>query len=111
VWIDHFLITTDNPSSVGNSNPEIPEDYLLAQNYPNPFNPTTAISFSVPTATNIELKVFDVLGREVATLVNEPLAPGSHTVKFDAGRLASGVYHYRLRAGDFVETKKMILMK
>jgi len=100
----------------------IPTEYKLEQNYPNPFNPSTIINYQLPVAGNVTLKVFDVLGREVATLVNEEKAAGSYKVEFNpassiknlsAGRQgpASGVYFYQLRVAEFIETKKMILIK
>ena len=102
----------------------LPASFSLSQNYPNPFNPTTTISFAVPyvetehtVSLHVTLKVFDLLGREVATLVNEEKAPGNYKVAFDAshpeqGRsMTSGIYFYRLTAGDFVEIKKMLLLK
>ena len=88
-----------------------PADFNLAQNYPNPFNPTTQINYSIPSSQKVVLKVYDELGREAATLVNENQAAGNYTVDFNASNLASGVYFYRLQAGDFVQMKKMVLMK
>ena len=90
---------------------ELPEGYSLSQNYPNPFNPSTEIAFSIPAQSNVELKVFNLLGQEVATLVNQTMAPGSYTVDFNAAHLASGMYVYRLKADNFVSTYKMVLMK
>ena len=87
------------------------ESYRLEQNYPNPFNPTTNITYVLPKAENVSLKVYDVLGREVATLVNEVKPAGAYTVPFNASSLASGVYFYKLQAGSFVQTKKMMLVK
>jgi hypothetical protein len=89
----------------------IPQSYTLSQNYPNPFNPTTVIKYSIPKETQVSLKVFDILGREVANLVNAKQAGGSYQVSFDASKLASGVYIYRIDAGDFVQAKKMMLIK
>lgn len=89
----------------------IPNEFSLAQNYPNPFNPSTTISFTIPQSEFVTLKVYDILGREVATLVNENLTAGNHTYNFDASKLTSGVYFYKLQTGKFSETKKMILMK
>ncbi|MCS7210102.1 MAG: S8 family serine peptidase [Chloroherpetonaceae bacterium] len=89
----------------------LPRTFELAQNYPNPFNPSTAISYQLPTATNVVLKVYDMLGREVATLVNARQEAGRYQVTFNATNLASGIYFYRLQAGSFVETKKMMLVK
>lgn len=88
-----------------------PKTYNLAQNYPNPFNPTTTIQYSVPQRSNVALKVYDVLGNEIAVLVNEEKERGVYSVNFDATQLASGIYFYRLKAGSFVETKKMILLR
>jgi hypothetical protein len=89
----------------------IPEDFSLSQNYPNPFNPTTNIKFSLPTTQYTILKIFDIAGREVATLVNEKLQAGEYEFKFDANGLSSGVYFYQLRADEFVKTRKMVLTK
>lgn len=88
-----------------------PSEFVLSQNYPNPFNPTTAIKFSVPERSDVSLKVFDMLGREVATLVNEVKEAGSYELNFDASALASGTYIYKLTAGNNVQTKKMVLLK
>jgi len=85
--------------------------YSLSHNYPNPFNPSTIIKFSIPETRYIKLKVYDILGNEVATLVNEEKTPGNYSVEWNASSLASGVYVYRLQAGSFVQTRKMILMK
>ena len=87
------------------------KDYLLAQNYPNPFNPVTNIRYSISNGQFVSLKVFDVLGKEVATLVNGEKPAGEYTVKFDASDLASGVYIYKIQAGEFIQSKKLILMK
>ncbi len=88
-----------------------PTEFNLAQNYPNPFNPATTIQYSIPKASNVEVKVYDVLGNEVATLVDEYKESGRYEVNFDASKLSSGIYFYKLQAGSFVETKKMILLK
>lgn len=90
---------------------EIPNYFSLTQNYPNPFNPTTSIKFSVPTPEMVTLKVYDILGKEVAVLVNELKQPGFHSVEFNASRLASGIYFYRINAGEFTSVKRMILIK
>lgn len=94
---------------------EIPERFVLEQNYPNPFNPSTTIRFGIPAGIGqndvASLRVFDMLGREVATLVNERLAPGMYSAQFETGGLSSGVYFYRLTAGHFVQTRKMMLAK
>ncbi len=92
-------------------NNQIPNAYNLSQNYPNPFNPTTNIKFAIPTSGMVKLVVFDVLGREVTTLVNEFRNAGNFVVDFDASSLSSGVYFYRLESGDFKQTRKMLLVK
>ena len=97
-------------SFVGSEN-VTPNRFALAQNYPNPFNPSTQITFELPSSNTASLKVFDVLGREVATLANGRLQAGSHTVTFDASKLASGMYIYKLESGNFVSVKKMMLLK
>ena len=88
-----------------------PVEFALEQNYPNPFNPTTTIKYSIVEAGNVELKVYDILGNEVATLVNEAKSPGNYVAEFDATAFASGVYIYTIRTNNFVQTKKMMLMK
>jgi hypothetical protein len=85
--------------------------FSLSQNYPNPFNPNTKIEYSIPKSGHIKLKVYDILGNEVATLVNEVKSPGNYAAEFDASTFASGVYIYTIRADNFVQSKKMILMK
>ncbi|MDP3582860.1 MAG: T9SS type A sorting domain-containing protein, partial [Ignavibacteria bacterium] len=89
----------------------IPTTISLSQNYPNPFNPETTISYNIQTASQVSLKVFDVLGREIATLVNQFQQPGSYVKTLRATSLPSGIYFYRLQAGSFTSTKKMILLQ
>lgn len=89
----------------------VPLVYSLAQNYPNPFNPTTTIRFEIPKSSNVELKVYNLLGQVVATLVSSEMKAGRHEATFDAAKLSSGVYFYKLVAGSFVQTKKMLLLK
>ncbi len=93
------------------STTNIPNEFSLGQNYPNPFNPKTVISFQLAVNSFTSLKVYDLLAREVATLVNEQLKPGTYEVDWDGSKFASGVYYYKLTAGDYTETKKMILLK
>jgi len=100
-----------NRVTATHSSPSMPAKFELEQNYPNPFNPSTVISYKVSMNSPVTLKVYDVLGREVATLVNEKKAPGQYSVRFDGSGLASGVYFYRLSAGNFSSTKKLLLMK
>jgi hypothetical protein len=102
---------TGTPVGIVINNNEIPTNYSLEQNYPNPFNPTTNIKFSLPNTGLVKLIVFDILGREVATLVNEVKSAGNYTADFDASTLSSGVYFYRLESGSFTESKKMLLVK
>ena len=90
---------------------EIPDHFSLRQNYPNPFNPTTTIKYDIPTQTDVTLKVFDILGRQVATLLNEVEEPGYKSVEFDGSLLASGLYFYRLEAWTYVQTRKLLLLK
>jgi photosystem II stability/assembly factor-like uncharacterized protein len=99
------LITIINSPKISNRN------FILFQNYPNPFNPTTTINYSVPKASFVRIKVYDLLGREVETLVNGEKPAGNYSVQFNGSNLASGIYFYRMQAGDFVQTKKTILLK
>ena len=93
-----------------------PQKFTLSQNYPNPFNPTTTIKYSIPSVgtareLSVQLKVYDILGREIATLVNKKQSPGRYAVDFNASSLSTGIYYYRLKASNFIQTKKMILLK
>jgi hypothetical protein len=97
-------------TSVENENVS-PDRFILEQNYPNPFNPSTVIRYQVPTGGNVTLKVYNVLGNEIATLVNDEKPEGSYEVEFDASNLGSGIYFYRLQTKDFTEIKKMILIR
>ncbi|MFB3133680.1 MAG: T9SS type A sorting domain-containing protein, partial [Rhodothermales bacterium] len=99
------------PTGVELEEKEIPTTYRLGPNYPNPFNPTTTIPFALPNAARVIVEVYDVTGATVATLVDEPLAAGRYTTTWETAGLASGVYVVRMRAGDFVQTRKMILLK
>ncbi len=108
-----FACETNLIPAVGvqTSPPTFPAAFNLEQNYPNPFNPSTTIKYQLPISGRVTLKVYDVLGREVATLLNEVRQPGIYTVQWNAGRMASGMYFYRMQAGSFVETKKLVLNK
>jgi hypothetical protein len=90
---------------------ELPHDFSLFQNYPNPFNPGTTITYELPRTSHVTLSVYDVLGREVATLLNEEKSAGAYTVQWDASGVSSGVYFYRLKAGDFNQTKRMMIVR
>jgi len=98
-------------TSVEEISSEVPSTFALEQNFPNPFNPSTEIQFSLPHKSHVTLTIFDLLGREVATLVSEELSAGSFSTRWDAAGFPSGVYLYRLQAGEFVETKKLILLR
>lgn len=108
----YYSITLERAMQTSNEETAgLPKSFDLKQNYPNPFNPTTKIAFDLPQASNVELSVYDMLGRKVATIVNERMTAGSHTMSFDASRLASGMYIYRIDAGSFTSTRKMMLIK
>jgi hypothetical protein len=109
----------DLPTGIDDDENLIAEEFMLYQNYPNPFNPVTTIKFTLPgvetrhasSLQNITLKIYDILGREIKTLVNEQKPAGTYEIKFDAGKLSSGVYFYQLSAGGFIQTKKLMLLK
>jgi hypothetical protein len=109
--IDLNLFIPSDTTTLGVNSARKIDGYVLGQNYPNPFNPATTISFSVPTQSFVSLKVFDSLGRVVSNLISERMSAGTHARQWDATGLASGVYFYRLLAGSFVETKKLILLR
>jgi len=89
----------------------VPTGFVLEQNYPNPFNPSTIITYQLPRSSEVRLCVLDILGREVSTLVNERKDAGVHAVRFDAQGLASGVYFYQIRVGEFVQTRTLLLLR
>ena len=103
--------TTGGTVFISHISAEIPEKYSLYQNYPNPFNPSTNIKFDIHKQGIASLKVFDLLGKEIETLVDENLSVGTYEVTFNASSLPSGIYFYVLKTGDFVESKKMMLVK
>lgn len=94
-----------------NTESKVPEEYILAQNYPNPFNPATLIRYQIPESGEVTLKIFDLLGHEVAMIVNEYKTAGTYEVEFNAVESPSGVYFYQLKSGDFIQTRKMLLLK
>jgi len=107
----HSFTINGTTTKVGMDGASLPTVYALMQNYPNPFNPSTKISYQIPTKNLVTLKVYDILGREVATLVNAQQNAGQYVATFDGSRLASGVYFYRIQAGTYINTKKLLLLK
>lgn len=110
--------TTGGVTWIDDENPNVPNEFALYQNYPNPFNPTTKIQYSVPDKVrsgtlqqNVKLVVYDILGRKITTLINEPKTAGQYEINFNGSELPSAVYYYQLTAGSFQETKKMVLLK
>ena len=98
------------PAAVGEKR-DIPPGFRLEQNYPNPFNPSTTITFSIPSEQHVRLRVFDLLGREIISLLDERMPSGQHSVEFDVQNMASGVYLCRVEAGRFVDVKKLLLLR
>ena len=92
-------------------NPVVPERFALSQNYPNPFNPTTTIQFALPASGYVKLEVFNLLGQRIETLVDGFKEAGTYTLNFDASNLPTGIYFYRLQAGSFTQTRKMLLVR
>ena len=110
--IDFIMVNKFNEIvSVKDEDRFIPDEHALLQNYPNPFNPSTKMKYSLPQSSNVVIKVFDILGNEIETLVDEEKLAGTYEITWYANNLPSGIYLYQLRTGDFVETKKMVLMK
>ena len=108
-WLDQNMI--GEPTDINETNHSIPSDFSLEQNYPNPFNPVTNISYSVPIEILITIRIYDILGNEIVTLVNETKAPGKYSIKLRAIGMTSGVYYYRMISEDFISTRKLILLK
>jgi photosystem II stability/assembly factor-like uncharacterized protein len=106
-----YTVNGGGPVSVQNISTEVPSEYSLSQNYPNPFNPITNVKFSIIKGEQVKLIVYDIRGREVQTLVNEKLQPGTYETSFVGSNLNSGVYFYKLTSGDFSDTKRMLLIK
>jgi len=109
-WSDVWNFKTGKITSV-NSKDDVTSIFALSANYPNPFNPTTTISYSIPKTSFISLKIYDILGREIATLVDEEKQFGNYEVKFDGNNFTNGIYFYRMQVDNFSETKKFILLK
>jgi hypothetical protein len=102
-------LTSSRNKSVEDVN--IPLSFNISQNFPNPFNPVTKINYELPKDTKVKLVIYDILGREIKTLVNEIKQSGKYTVEFNGSNLASGVYFYRIQAGDYIAVKRMVLVK
>jgi hypothetical protein len=111
MYLDYLAVPTSVLNSAGDPLAAVPDRYVLEQNFPNPFNPKTGVRYQVAGVSNVKLVVYDLLGREVAVLVNERKGAGSYEVAFDGSGLASGVYVYRLTAGAFVQSRKMVLLR
>src|SRR4030095_5981602 len=107
----NFYLDSLNVIGLHNISSNIPDGFLLNQNYPNPFNPVTTISFSLPVSSFAGLKIYDVLGRQVESLVNQQLNAGEYKYVFDASELPSGIYFYTLKTNEFTQTRKMVLVK
>ncbi len=106
IWETNSLIT-----GIKNENGKLPSTFSLSQNFPNPFNPTTTINYSIPKSSFVSIKVYDLLGKEVATIVNEEKTAGNYSVTFNANKFSSGIYFYRMQSGKYAEAKKLILLK
>jgi hypothetical protein len=113
LWVNIDDLFIGNHSAIGikQIGSEIPADYELLQNYPNPFNPSTRINFSIPKSSSVKITVYDPLGREIETILNQNMKAGYYSAAWNSGNLPSGVYFYKIRAGEFTKTKKMILVK
>ena len=111
IWGDPSLKPKFDITLAVNDPDNFPTKFGLSQNYPNPFNPTTTIKYQVSVAGNVSIKIYNLLGKEIAELLNENKKPGSYEVVFDAAKFPSGVYFYRIQAEGFVQTKKMVLLK
>jgi hypothetical protein len=109
-WADTFSIDII-ATGIADINSLLPDKYSLSQNYPNPFNPSTVISYQLPAISNVELIIYNTLGEKVVTLINERQSPGAHQIEWDASSIASGVYYYQIKTGDFQAVRKMILLR
>ena len=106
-----YIVKNDMVTRINSTHPGIPNEFTLRQNYPNPFNPTTTIKFEIPKSTFVTLKIYNVMGQLVATLVNEQKSTGRYSVTWNAKNVSSGIYLYRITAGNFSEVKKAIVLK
>jgi Fe-S cluster assembly iron-binding protein IscA len=110
LFIDNVSLYYLSETPIEHTN-HLPANYKLYSNYPNPFNPSTMIKYQLPMASDVDLSIYNLLGQKVATLINELQGAGSHQVEWDASRFSSGVYYYRIEAGEFQDVKKMVLLK
>jgi hypothetical protein len=110
MYVDYLSVESRAFTNVEN-HPDIPQIFSLEQNYPNPFNPSTTIMYSLPVSGHVKLKVYDILGKQVAALIDKEQNRGSYEIPFDASFLPSGVYFYRLSSNKFTQTRKMIILK
>ena len=111
IWGGPYCFYIYSPNDIRTTPGDLPETYTLNQNYPNPFNPTTEIHFDIPTRSHTTLKVYNILGQEVETLIDKEMSPGRYVAEWDASQYSSGVYFYKIDAEGFVDTKKMVLVK
>ena len=109
--MDFTILKYSQPDAIKPLYNEVPQKFELKQNYPNPFNPTTKIDFQVPKSCNVNISIYDVLGKLIEILVNEKLSPGKFEVEWNASNFASGVYFYKIISDNFIETRKLILLK
>jgi len=108
-FVDYLPLWT--PVGISPVNSEIPSKYMLYDAYPNPFNPVTNIRFEIPLSGNVKISVYDIEGKEVTILLNEFISPGKYEVQFDGGNFSSGVYFFSIVSGNFLSTKKLVLVK
>jgi len=111
VWLRTYLDTLNLNVMVKEDIINVLDEFSLGQNYPNPFNPTTTINYQLPTTSHLTIKVYNLLGKEVATLVDDVKQAGSHSVTFDGSGLAGGVYLYQLKTANYTDTKKCLFLK
>ena len=109
--VGNFIVSSTTNVGQTLNRKTVPASFELEQNYPNPFNPSTTIDYSIPKSGLVTIKIYDVLGKEVKTLVNNIKSAGNYSVEFNATKFASGIYYYRMQTNDFIETKKLILIK
>jgi hypothetical protein len=107
----HWKFDVTGPMGISGISSSVPDKFKLYQNYPNPFNPYTTIEFDIIKRGNVRIVLYDILGKEVKTIVNEVVEPGKYRVTYSAENLASGLYFYKMTSGDFTDVKRMVIMK